>query len=191
MFYEKKVLDKILMDEKDLYLENNEKSMRKKRHNRYMIWKYLRCFRLFQYYYFKRKVENKRFLRYKWKILCRFYEKKKNIIGQKVGIEIGANCNIGKNLDIWHSGVVINADIGNECTFHGNNILGNKGKGRENETPVVGDGVDFGAGAVAIGRVEIAKGCKIGANAVVTKSIKEPNSIVVGIPGVVIKSKRG
>ena len=77
---------------------------------------------------------------------------------------------------------MINGNVGDNCTFHGNNIIGNKGKGKENLNPTLGDNVDVGANAVIIGDVQIADNCVIGAGAVVTKSFVEPGSIIVGVP---------
>ena len=54
--------------------------------------------------------------------------------------------------------------------------------------PKIGNDVYIGPGAVIFGDIEIADGCYIGANAVVNKSITEPNSVVVGVPGKVIGS---
>lgn len=178
---------KLLLGEKTLYLGNNLnsiKQMKKCRHKRYYIWKYLYYFRLCQFNIATRTDNNagrleKKIAKYKY----RCYNKKRNKYSYKSGVEIGINCNIGKNCDIWHSGVVINADIGDNCVFHGNNILGNKGKGKESLNPKLGNNVDVGAGAVIIGDVRIADDSVIGAGAVVTKSFEEPGSIIVGVPG--------
>lgn len=55
------------------------------------------------------------------------------------------------------------------------------------KAPKIGNDVYIGPGAVIFGDIEIADGCYIGANAVVNKSILEPNSVIVGIPTKVIK----
>lgn len=47
---------------------------------------------------------------------------------------------------------------------------------------MIGDNVYLGPGAKIFGGIYIADGCKIGANAVVNKSCKEKNGILVGIP---------
>ena len=120
-------------------------------------------------------------------MLSRRYERLKNRWSSMAGVEIGGQCKIGGGIDIWHSGVVINGDIGKNCVFHGNNVIGNKGIGNEDEYPVLGDRVDVGAGAVIIGKVFIADDCKIGAGAVVTKSFTEPGSVLAGVPAKKIK----
>lgn len=176
----------LLSDEKKLYLDNDKsaKQMKKSKHKRYYIWKYLYYFRLCQFYISTRTDKNtgrleKKIAKYKY----RYYNKKRNKYSYKSGVEIGIGCSIGKNCDIWHSGVVINADTGDNCVFHGNNVLGNKGKGKESLNPKLGNNVDVGAGAIIIGDVNIANNSVIGAGAVVTKSFEENGSIIVGVPG--------
>ena len=180
-------LNLILGNEKKLYLTDNyykQKDMKKRLHKRFLIWKYLYYFRSWQFYRDLRSNKSASgFSRRVAKIKSRYYEKKKNVFSYRSGVEIGAQCQIGKNCDIWHSGVVINGDVGDNCTFHGNNIIGNKGKGKESQSPKIGNGVDIGANAVIIGDVTIADNCIIGAGAVVTKSFLEPGSIIVGVPG--------
>ena len=112
-----------------------------------------------------------------------YYERRKNRLGMRLGIEIGPNC-FGKGLSIWHAGnIVVNEDarIGEYCTLHGGNCIGNNGK--DPAVPEIGDNVDIGYGAVVIGGITIAEGCVIGANAVVTKSVTEKGSRIVGVPG--------
>lgn len=116
-------------------------------------------------------------------LLGLYYERKKNRLGILLGIEIGPNC-FGKGLSIWHAGnIVVNADarIGEFCTLHGGNCIGNNGK--DKTVPHIGSYVDIGFGAIIIGDVKIADGCKIGANSVVNKSVLVKDSVIVGIPG--------
>lgn len=120
-------------------------------------------------------------------LLSVYYERKKNRLGMKLGIEIGPNC-FGKGLSIWHSGnIVVNVDarIGDYCTLHGGNCIGNNGK--DQAAPVIGDHVNIGFGAVVIGDIEIASGCTIGANAVVNKSVKTEGSVIAGVPASIVK----
>lgn len=183
----KQELERLLFEEKTLYLtadSNKQSDMKKRLHKRYLIWRYLYYFRLWQFYREQRSDKTASKLNRKLaKFKSGYYEKKKNVYSYRSGVEIGGQCNIGKNCDIWHSGVVINGNIGDNCVFHGNNIIGNKGIGKDNEVPQIGNNVDIGAGAVIIGNVTIADNCIIGANAVVTKSFEEPGSIIVGVPG--------
>ena len=112
-----------------------------------------------------------------------FFERKKNRLGNRLGIEIDVNC-FGKGLTIFHLGsVVVNskAVIGENCRLHGANCIGNNGKTQG--VPRIGNNVDIGFGAVVIGDIEIADNVVIGANAVVNKSVLIPGSVVVGVPG--------
>jgi serine O-acetyltransferase len=54
--------------------------------------------------------------------------------------------------------------------------------------PTIGDGVVIGAGATVLGAIEVGKDSRVGANAVVVKSAP-PHSIVVGVPGHVIRRR--
>lgn len=183
----KKELEEIINAEKTLYLSDNlqkQKNMKKRLHKRFLIWRYLYYFRLWQFYRENRSNGNEsRLTRKIAKYKGRYYEKMKNIYSYRSGVEIGGQCQIGKNCDIWHSGVVINGNVGDNCVFHGNNIIGNKGIGKDGEIPNIGNSVDIGAGAVVIGNINIAGNCVIGANAVVTKSIEESGNVIVGVPG--------
>ena len=189
----KEELNEILQEEKRLYLGNDEnriRHMKQSYHKRYVIWKYLYYFRCCQYWRDMRSDKSiSRWSRKlaKWK--HRYYDKKRNIFSERTGVEIGIDCRIGKNCDIWHSGVVINGNIGDNCVFHGNNVIGNKGMNHEKENPVLGNSVDLGAGAIVIGNVEIADKCIIGAGTVVTKSFTKKGTVIVGVPGRELRSK--
>lgn len=181
----KEKINSIIYEERILYLGNNKtkiRQMKRSGHKRYFIFMYLHYFRVCQYYN-NLKKSTKGIKRILAKYIFRFYEKKKNTFSYKSGVEIGLNSTIGCCCDIWHGGVVINGDIGDNCVFHGNNIIGNKGLGNENLRPSIGNNVDFGAGAMAIGDIVIADNCIIGAGAVITKSFNEPSSVIVGVPG--------
>ena len=120
-------------------------------------------------------------------LLGLFWERKKNRLGSRLGIEIGPNC-FGKGLTIYHSGsVVVNSAVraGENCRLHGGNCIGNNGKA-EGE-PRLGNGVDVGFGAAVIGDIEIADAVTIGANAVVNKSVPVPGSVAVGVPARVLE----
>ncbi|MBR5509206.1 MAG: serine acetyltransferase [Lachnospiraceae bacterium] len=115
-----------------------------------------------------------------------YYERKKNRLGERLGIEIGPNC-FGKGLQIYHSGIIVNTAVraGENCRLHGGNCIGNNGK--TEAVPRLGDNVDIGYGAVLIGDIRIADGCVIGANAVVNKTVEKKGSTVVGIPAKAVK----
>ena len=187
---DRSVLKSIINEEKRLYFASASdfKKMKRCRHKRYYIFMYLYCFRWCRYYRDLRQNKNSSYIQKRFsKLMFRYYEKKKNIYSYKSGVEIGLSSNIGRCLDIWHSGVVINGNIGDNCIFHGKNTVGNKGYGMETMCPEIGNNVDFGAGSVAIGDIRIASNCVIGAGAVVTKSFNEPGSVIVGVPGKIKK----
>jgi len=104
------------------------------------------------------------------------------------GIEIHPGAKIGPNFFIDHGmGVVIGetAEVGNRVTlYHGVTLGGttlNKGK----RHPTLEDNVVIGAGAKVLGAIIVGANSRIGANAVVVKSVP-PNSVVVGVPGQVV-----
>ena len=116
-----------------------------------------------------------------------YYERKKNKIGNSLGIEIPPNC-FGKGLNVYHIGsIIINPNVraGEGCSLHGANCIGNNGL--TEDAPRLGDRVDVGYGAVIIGDIEIADDVKIGANAVVNKSVLEPGCTVAGVPARIVK----
>lgn len=183
----------IIQEEKELYLGKSAqkiKQLKKMHHKRYTIWRYLYYFRLCQYWRDVRQdLNSNQMIRRIAKVKYRYYDRKRNIYGEKAGVEIGIDNKIGRNCDIWHSGVVINGNIGDNCIFHGNNIIGNKGKNHEREVPTLGNNVDVGANVSIIGELQIADDCIIGAGAVITKSFMKQGSVIVGVPGRVLNKE--
>ena len=108
----------------------------------------------------------------------------------KYGIDLPLNLNFGYNLRIYHfGGIIINPEvvIGNNCTIMHGVTIGNTM--RDNKCPIISDEVFIGAGAKVIGNVFLAKKIKIGANAVVTKSIKDEEVTVIGIPAKILRKE--
>lgn len=91
--------------------------------------------------------------------------------------------NIGSPLRLPHPFNIIiseHADIGCNCTiFHGVTIGSNEKEPIEQSAPTIGNNVYIGAGAILIGPICIGDGAKIGAGALVSKSIP-PGVTVVG-----------
>lgn len=115
-----------------------------------------------------------------------YYLRKKNIIGNKLGILIPPNT-FKKGLMIMHHGEIIvnpNARVGEYCVLHGGNCIGNDGK--TEDAPIIGNNVDIGIGAKIIGKVILHDGITVGANAVVIKGDYE-KAVLVGVPA---KTKR-
>ena len=109
-------------------------------------------------------------------------QRRKNICGEKCGVEITNNSIIGRRLSIWHSGVVIDAQVGDDVSIRGNVVLGSKDLKCTSGRPIIGNGVEVGFGAAIIGNVTIADRCVVGANAVVTKNFLESGTVIVGVP---------
>ncbi len=107
------------------------------------------------------------------------------------GIEIHPGAKIGPGFFIDHGmGVVIGetTEIGRDCLLYQGVTLGGTGKEKGKRHPTLGDNVVVGAGAKVLGAIRIGNYVKIGANAVVLRSVPD-YSIVVGVPGRVIKKK--
>lgn len=163
-----------LKEEKKLYISNNLNYLKLMllRDQDYYLWKYIKYLRYTEYYYRKGN-----------KILYELFQRRKNILGARLGITIWHNT-IDKGLKIWHYGSIIvngHAQIGRNCSFHGNNCIGNKGVNDE-RAPLIGDNVDIGVGACIIGPIYIADNVRVGANAVVTKSCYNKGATLVGVP---------
>lgn len=104
-------------------------------------------------------------------------------------IEIHPGAQIGTGVFIDHgSGVVIGetAVVGNDVTIYQGVTLGGTALEPVKRHPTVGDRVIIGSGAKVLGNIVIGNDTRIGANAVVTKSVKD-HSVVVGVPGQVIR----
>lgn len=106
--------------------------------------------------------------------------------------EISTNAKIGPGFVIRHpSGVVVGSavEIGDDCEVRQGVTFGGSGwktRADGRHQPLVGDRVNFGAGAKVLGPVEIGSDTTVGANSVVVADIP-PNSIAAGVPARVIK----
>jgi serine O-acetyltransferase len=101
------------------------------------------------------------------------------------GVEIHPGAIIGQGLFIDHGmGVVIGetAEIGEDVTLYHGVTLGGTRLDKGKRHPTIGDRVVVGAGAKILGAITIGADTRIGANAVVVKSVPA-NSVVVGVPG--------
>lgn len=101
-------------------------------------------------------------------------------------IDIHPGARIGRNFFIDHGFVVIGetAEIGNNVTMYQGSTLGGtnptSGMGGKRH-PTIGDDVIVSLGAAILGPLQVGKGARIGANAVVTKDVPE-GATMVGIP---------
>lgn len=181
----KKEVKRIVEEERQLYVPAQYRFMKRSHQKRYLIWKTLASFRMWQYWQEQSvRKELGGFRRCYAKLAHRYYFRQRNVYTEKSGVEISNGSILGRRLDIWHGGVVISGHLGDDCVIHGNNIIGNKGD-RGGKVPELGDRVDVGAGAVVIGGIHVADDCRIGANAVVNKDFTEAGSLIVGIPAYV------
>ena len=101
------------------------------------------------------------------------------------GIEIHPGATIGSRFFIDHGmGVVIGetAEVGEDVTLYHGVTLGGTSLNKGKRHPTLGDRVVVGAGAKILGAITIGEDTRIGANAVVVKSVP-PNAVVVGVPG--------
>jgi serine O-acetyltransferase len=109
------------------------------------------------------------------------------------GIEIHPGAKIGPGLFIDHGmGVVIGetAEIGPNATLYHGVTLGGTSWSKGKRHPTLEEDVVVGAGAKILGPITIGARSRVGANAVVVKSVP-PDSVVVGIPGRVTHRKDG
>jgi serine O-acetyltransferase len=106
------------------------------------------------------------------------------ILGQCI---IGRGAEFGPGFVLIHAqGVVINGAVrGGEHVYLEHQVTIGAERG---DSPVLGDRVFIGAGAKVIGAVTLGSGCKVGANAVVTRDVPA-HCTVVGIPAKVIKER--
>ena len=120
-----------------------------------------------------------------FKLLARWLS---NVTRFWTGIEIHPGARIGNSFFIDHGmGVVIGetAIVGNSVTIYHGVTLGGTSMEKGKRHPTVEDEVVIGAGAKVLGNITVGAHSRIGANAVVVKSVP-PNSIVVGVPGQIV-----
>ncbi len=104
------------------------------------------------------------------------------------GVDIHPGASLGSGIFIDHAtGVVIGetAEVGDDVTIYQGVTLGGTNLEHGKRHPTIGDRVTIGAGAKILGPITIGDDSRIGANAVVVKSVP-PNSVVVGVPGQII-----
>ncbi|MFA7323725.1 MAG: serine O-acetyltransferase [Candidatus Nanopelagicales bacterium] len=104
------------------------------------------------------------------------------------GIEIHPAATIGARVFIDHGmGVVIGetAIVGADVTIYHGVTLGGTSLNQGKRHPTIGERVTIGAGAKVLGDIEVGADSRIGANAVLVRSV-DPDSVVVGVPGQVV-----
>jgi len=109
------------------------------------------------------------------------------------GIEIHPGARIGEGVFIDHGAAVVigeTAEVGDDVTIYHGVTLGGTTLNHGKRHPTIGDRVVIGAGAKVLGNLTVGADSRIGANAVLVRSVGE-QSVVVGVPGQVIASAAG
>lgn len=138
------------------------------------VFRYLKVLRKYEYYDKKGGI-----LKY-------YYRYRHRKLGLKYNLAIPVN-KVGYGLYIPHveGGVIINCEsMGNYCTVNSGVVVGNKGS--NDMVPTIGNNVILSVGCKVIGKIKIGNNVLVAPNAVVINDIPD-NSIVVGVPGRVIK----
>ena len=107
------------------------------------------------------------------------------------GIEIHPGAGIGRRCFIDHgAGVVIGetSEIGDDVLLYQGVVLGGTTLEKNKRHPTLGNGVEMGSGAIALGPINIGTGARIGSGSVVIRSVP-PGVTVVGIPGRVVTKR--
>ena len=102
------------------------------------------------------------------------------LVRSMTGVEIHPGATIGSRFFIDHGmGVVIGetAEVGNDVTLYHGVTLGGTSLNKGKRHPTLEDNVVVGAGAKVLGAITIGANSRIGANAVVVKSVP-PNSVL-------------
>lgn len=108
------------------------------------------------------------------------------------GIELPHTAQIGRRVVIEHQhGIVVHGRtvIGDDCILRQGVTLGVRSMDRLDDAPVLGRGVNLGAGAKVLGYVEVGDHASIGANAVVLDDVPA-GALAVGVPAKVVARRR-
>ena len=104
------------------------------------------------------------------------------------GIEIHPGASIGRRFFIDHgAGVVIGetSEIGDDVLLYQGVVLGGTTLEKKKRHPTLGNGVEMGSGAIALGPITIGDGARVGSSSVVIRPV--PAGVtVVGIPARVV-----
>ena len=107
------------------------------------------------------------------------------------GIEIHPGTRIGRRFFIDHgAGIVIGetSEIGDDVLLYQGVVLGGTALAKMKRHPTLGNNVEMGAGAIALGAITIGDGARIGSGSVVIKSVP-PGATVVGVPGRAVEDR--
>lgn len=110
------------------------------------------------------------------------------VVASLYGIELPYSASIGRRVVFEHQhGIVVHgaAAIGDDCIIRHGVTLGMRSLDHRHESPVLGRGVEVGAGAKILGRVTIGDGAAIGANAVVLHDVPA-GAHAAGVPARIV-----
>ena len=110
---------------------------------------------------------------------------------RRCGIMLPYTVRVGRRVKLEHFGgmILVAQWIGDDVTLRQNTTLGIADALNLQDRPVIGNGVDVGAGAVILGSVLVGDGAVIGANAVVRRDVPA-NAIYGGVPAQLIRMKK-
>lgn len=123
-----------------------------------------------------------------FKILMLLWQKWIEII---TGISIPSSAQIGHSFYIGHfGGIILNAHtiIGNNCNVSQGVTIGISGQDQNRGVPKLGNNIYIGVNTVIAGKINIGNDVLIGSCSLVTSSL-EDNSVVMGVPAIVISQK--
>lgn len=103
------------------------------------------------------------------------------------GIEIGRTVQLGRRMFLAHQhGIVVHkyARFGDDCMLRQNVTLGVGSNWEKGVGPVIGNGVEFGAGCAVLGNIEIGENVQIGPNCVVMNNVPADRSLFIPPPRV-------
>ena len=98
---------------------------------------------------------------------------------------------VGRRVKLEHFGgmILVANKIGDDVIIRQNTTFGVAGLNDLTGRPMIGDRVEFGAGVVAVGRIQIGEDAIVGANAVVAKDVP-PAVVVGGVPARVLRDRK-
>lgn len=173
MITSKKDLKEWLTYEKSLYITDGRHYSNK------LIFKYIRLLRKCEYY---KNTAKRNYLK---KVIFKILDYQRRSLGLKLGFEVGLNV-FEKGLKIFHTGsLIINGGtkVGENCSIIGSACLGGKGG---SAGPEIGSNCELGMNSIVIGNIKVANHVRVGAGAVVTRSIEEPFVNVAGVPAKIV-----